>query len=125
MSVTVTVVAAVAVATGRTVSVRMSVTAIAAAAFRTRTPLRLNIAFRFRKQGLHGKTHLAGLLVDLEELDIYFIAELYNILDLFGLLPSHLGNVEQAFLARKYLYKGSEVLDGSYLSVVNLAQGLW
>ena len=28
--------------------------------------------------------------------------------------------MEQAFLARKYLYKGSEVLDGSYLSVVNL-----
>ena len=49
--------------------------------------LRLNVSLRLLKERLAGESHLTSLLVDLEELYIYLVSYVKNILYLLGLLP--------------------------------------
>ena len=52
--------------------------------------LRLDISLRLLEECLAGESHLAGLLVDLEELHVNLVADMEDILYLLGLLPSNL-----------------------------------
>ena len=49
--------------------------------------LRLNVSLRLLEESLAGKSHLACLLVDLEELHVYLVTYMKNVLYLLGLLP--------------------------------------
>ena len=59
----------------------------AVSALRTRTALRLDISFRLLLESPEGKSHLAGLLVDLKQLHIDFVAYLEHVLDILCLGP--------------------------------------
>ena len=72
------------------VAVRTSIAWTAIVSSWARTPYRLYIALRLWKKSLHRKTHLAGLLVNFQEFDVYLVSHLDNILNLVCLLPSHL-----------------------------------
>ena len=50
----------------------------------------LNISLWLLDESLAGKSHLAALLVDLEELNVYLVTNLENVLYLLSLLPSDL-----------------------------------
>ena len=79
-------------------------------AFAARTPLTgfgFDIAFRLLGQGTHRKTHLAALVIVFEEFDIDFVADLQDILDLVGLGPCDLADMQQAFLPGQDLDEGA------------------
>ena len=50
----------------------------------------LNVSLWLLEESLAGKSHLAALLVDLEELYVYLVTYMKNILYLLSLLPSDL-----------------------------------
>ena len=50
----------------------------------------LNISLWLLEESLARKSHLAALLVDLEELNVYLVTNLENVLNLLSLLPSDL-----------------------------------
>ena len=50
----------------------------------------LNVSLWLLEESLAGKSHLAALLVDLEELHVYLVTNLENVLNLLSLLPSDL-----------------------------------
>ena len=52
--------------------------------------LRLDISLRLLEESLARKSHLAALLIDLEELNVYLVTNLENVLYLLSLLPSDL-----------------------------------
>ena len=116
--------ASVAVATGTSAAVASTVTAAAAtavgASVETGLALMLHPSFGCGQQGPAGESHLAGLLVNLEELDIHLVAYLKYILHLVDLLVVELGNVQQAFLAGQNLHESTELEDRHYLAVVCL-----
>ena len=86
-----------------------AISAVVAISVGTRTTGRLDIAFRFGLESPHGKPHLTGLLVNLEQLDINFLADRENILDILSLVPGDLGDMEKAFLSREDLDESSEL----------------
>ena len=71
----------------------------------------LNVSLRLLEESLARESHLACLLIDLEELDVYLVTDLEDILYLLGLLPSDLRYVEEAFLTREDLYECTELED--------------
>ena len=87
----------------------------------TGTTGRFDVAFRFGLKGPHGQPHLAGLLVNLKQLDIDFLSNCKDILYVLSLVPGNFRNVEKAFLAGKDLDKGTEFEDGNDLSMIGLA----
>lgn len=75
-----------AVLTTRT-TVVTTVIVTAWATVSARLALRLDVSLRLLEESLAGESHLACLLVDLEELHIYLVTYVKNILYLLGLLP--------------------------------------
>ena len=113
--------ALVSVAAGTSSAISsVAVTASAAAAIETGFTLMLYPSLRSGQQGPAGKSHLAGLLVYLKELDIHLVSDLKHILHLVHLLVIQLGNVQQTLLAGQYLHKCTEFQDRHHLTVVNL-----
>ena len=86
------------------------------------TSLTLHVAFGLGLEGAHRQAVLAGLLVDLDELD----GDLVALLEAAGghvgqALPGNLGDVKQAVAAGHELHECAEVEDGAHLASVGLA----
>jgi hypothetical protein len=52
--------------------------------------LRLNVSLRLLEESLAGESHLACLGINLEELHVYLVTNIEDILNLLSLLPSDL-----------------------------------
>ena len=75
------------------------------------TTLRLNVAFRLRSEGAHRESHLACLGVYLKKFNVNFLTNSEYVLNILCLVPSDLGHVEKAFLAREDLDERAELKD--------------
>ena len=116
---TVTPVTTIRATTLATVGTTVAAVTVSTFAAGTTAALGLYIAFGLLGKGTHGKAHLAGLVVVLEELHVHLVADLQHVLDLLCLTPCDFANVEQAFLAGKDFDEGTEVQDAHDLAVIH------
>ena len=85
-----TAVATLATVAVPTVTTRTAMLAtVATVTVGTGTTGRFDVAFRFGLKGPHGQPHLAGLLVNLKELDIDFLSNREDILYVLSLVPGN------------------------------------
>ena len=106
-------------ATTATVAVPAGTTVATSSTF-TAGGLLLDIPFGFFKEDLTAKFQLAGLLVDIDNLDADDVAFLNEALEGVGAAPLILADVHQTFLAGQELQEGAELDNADYLGIINL-----
>ena len=120
-TVTTMIVAATRVAVRTAFATALTTVARTTAVATTRTGLALGVTLRLRKQHLVGKTVLAGLLINLNQLHLDLVTHLQHILHILDAAVGNLGDVQKTVGAGQELHESAKCRDGLDRAFVNLA----